>query len=851
MTSPSSSVRYRFGRFELQPEERRLLSDGVVLRLGGHALDLLLVFVEHSGHLVSKDELLTRVWHGVVVEENTLQSHIAALRKVMGKNAIATVSGHGYRFTPEVTFVAGVPPETVATRKSNLPHQLTTFIGRERQIDEIKQLLSFSRLLTLTGAGGCGKTRLALQVAEGILGNYGDGVWLVELAPLADPIHVERAVAGALGLNEQSGQEMTETLAEALASRHLLLVLDNAEHLLGACAHLADVLLRRCARLGVLVTSRERLGIAGELTYRVPSLSVPTEGQRTTNEETLTCEAARLFIERARLLRPDFEVTTGDAAALGSICRRLDGIALAIELAAPRVRAMSIGELSRGLDHRFGLLTGGSRTALPRHRTLRSLIDWSYDLLTNAERTLLHRASVFAGGWTLGAAEQVCGGEGIDRAAVLDLLTSLTDKNLVTAETKGGETRFGMLESVRDYALDRLRSSADEAVVRTRHVGYFLDNAERLAEQQLDADRQEKLRRLDTEHDNLRAALSWSEVTASCSQSGLRLAGKLLWFWRARGFFGEGRNWLYRLLAATSESGLDKDRATALTTAGVLAGIQGDYRPAEEHFKDALLIRRRLGERRHVAVLLQNLGSIALAIDSDPSKRNTRALYEEALSILRELGDREDIGDLLYCFGILSATSHDFVSARTVLEESLSMRRESGIWHAAETLTELGKVEYMLGDNRRARIRLMEALDGEREFGHRQGIAKALVWLGIVAHDEGDLSSARAHLRETLEIVQAVPDRQTIATALEAVAGLCLNASGGADSARLFGHAQHLRDEFDAIRTEFEEKRYERMLASARAGSDDDIAFKHAWLEGGSLTMDEAFGLAVEALSQP
>lgn len=852
MTSDAASFRYRFGHFELQPAERRLLADGIAVHIGPHALDVLVALVEGAGRLVTKDELLARVWGRVVVEENTLQVHVAMLRKVLGANAIATVSGHGYRFAPEVARVADSPSEgSAAPRKHNLPLQLTSFIGRGTQINEIRQLISCSRMVTLTGAGGCGKTRLALRVAEDVVGNYADGVWLVELAPLVEPTHVARAVASALGITEQAGKEMADTLAETLLSRHMLLLLDNAEHLLNACAQLAHALLRRCARLGVVVTSRERLGIAGEVTYRVPSLSVPDDDHTAATGEVLACEAARLFIERARLQRPDFDVTTRDAAALGSICRRLDGIALAIELAAPRVRTMSLEELSRRIDRRFTLLTGGSRTALPRHRTLRSLIDWSYDLLTEAERTLLQRASVFAGGWTLQAAEVVCSGEGIDCAEVLDLLTSLTDKSLVAAETEGGETRFAMLETVRDYALDQLRGGDGEAAIRARHVEYFRDVAEKLAEEQHDSDRQLKLSRLDREHDNLRAALSWSEGTATCSHSGLRLAGKLYWFWRARGFFGEGRNWVYRLLAAAADGGPEKDRATALTTAGVLAAMQGDYRPAVEHWEDALLIRRRHGEQRHVAVLLKNLGSMALIPREREQHEKARVLYEEAMSIFRELGDRKDIGGMLYCLGVLSVVLNDYVAARSLLEESLSMRREFGIWHAAETLVDLGKVEYLLGDNRSARSRLMEALAGEREFGHRQGIAKALVWLGIVSHDEGNVRLARTHLGEALEILQVITDRQTIGTALEAIAGLCLESSSAADGACLLGHAQHLRDEFDAVRTEFEVQRYERMRAALRAGLNDDVAFDRAWQKGRSLTMDEAFRLAAKHLEEP
>ena len=414
---------------------------------------------------------------------------------------------------------------------------------------------------------------------------------------MGDPTLVAQAVAKALGVKEQAGQDLVETLAEWLGTRQLLLVLDNAEHLLEACARSPIVLLRRCAGLAILVTSRERLGIAGELTYRVPSLSVPT-AQDTTREEVLACEAARLFIDRARLQRPDFDVTDQDAAALASICRRLDGIALAIELAAPRVRVMSLEELSQRLDDRFGVLTGGSRTALPRHRTLRSLIDWSHELLSDAEKAMLRRASVFAGGWTLEAAERVCSGDGVDRGDVLDLLTSLADKNLVVAETHGDETRFGMLETVRHYAQDRLRESGEErarCVIATS--SFFLDMAGRLLDpMQNDAELQAKLLRLDHEHDNLRAALAWCEAAPARSVKGLELAGELHWFWRMRGHYGEGRGWIARLLAIAPDAEREDAHASAFHAAGALAYLQGDYAAAEARHREALAIWRQAGQ---------------------------------------------------------------------------------------------------------------------------------------------------------------------------------------------------------------------------------------------------------------
>ena len=527
MTPVGPSIHYRFGPFEFQVDEWRLLKEGAAVAMRPQALEVLRALVDQPGRLLTKDELMRRVWGQVIVEENTLQAHISALRKVLGPDAIATVSGRGYRFA--LLVAPAKEPAKPPTPPHNLPQQLTSFVGRGNEIAQITQMLSSTRLLTLTGAGGCGKTRLALQVAATVLDQYPDGVWFVELAPLSDPTLIVQAVAKALEVQEQTGKDLAETLVERLGSRRQLLLLDNAEHLLDACARLAEHLLQRCSLLAVLVTSRERLGIAGEMTYRVPSLSVPEARHDTTRDEVLAFEATRLFIERARLHRPDFDVTGKDAAALALVCRRLDGIALAIELAAPRVRAMSLEELSTRIGDRFAVLTGGSRTALPRHRTLRSLVDWSHDLLGDAEKAVLRRASVFAGGWTLEAAERVCSGDGVDRTEMLDLLTSLADKNLAVAETHTDDTRFGMLETVRHYAQDRLRESGEAEAVRDDHVEFFLAMARALLDPlQNDSELQAKLLRLDREHDNVRAALAWCEAAAGACHERTGARGRAL-----------------------------------------------------------------------------------------------------------------------------------------------------------------------------------------------------------------------------------------------------------------------------------------------------------------------------------
>ena len=477
ISSVGSIERYRFGSFELQPDKRRLLKDSATTSLRPRAFDLLVALVDRAGHLVTKDDLLDRVWPKTVVEEAALHVQVSALRKVLGSDAITTVSGRGYQFTLPVT-KGEAEAHRISTPRHNLPCQLTSFVGREQEIAQLEELVTAHRLVTLTGAGGAGKTRLAIEVASRLVDAFSDGVWLVDLAALSDPHLVPNAVAQAFALNEQPARPVIETLSDYLASKKLLLVLDNAEHLLEGCVQFVDLILRHSPDVAMLVTSCERLAITGELTYRVPSLTVPETSDTLRPETVSRYEGVRLFVERAKLVRPDFDVTTENASAVASICARLDGMPLAIELAALRLRLISAEELSQRLDQRFAFLTDGSRTALPRHRTLRSMLDWSYDLLTAVEQAMLRRVSVFAGGWTLAAAEHVCTGDGIEKSDTIGLLTSLADKNLVIIEEHEGATRYRMLETIRQYALDRLHETGEELTWRNRHFACYLALAE-------------------------------------------------------------------------------------------------------------------------------------------------------------------------------------------------------------------------------------------------------------------------------------------------------------------------------------------------------------------------------------
>lgn len=835
MTLTTASVRYRFGRFELQPAERRLLNEGVAVRLGPHAFDLLFALVERAGHLTSKDELLSIVWGKVVVEENTLQVHVASLRKVLGHDAIATVSGQGYRFVPEVERLSD---GLQSHQKTNLPNLLTSFVGREQQVAEIRELLADARLCTLTGAGGCGKTRLALQVAAEIRGSYADGVWLVELASLSDPSLLLQVVQTSLGIKGPAVE--LNNLTEWLKQRNLLLLLDNAEHLIEPCALLADTLLRCCGGLSVLVTSRERLGVAGEQTYRVPSLSVPgPEAEAALSGDALTCEAGRLFIERARLVKSDFSVSRHDEIRLAAICRRVDGIALAIELAAPLVRHMSIQELNERLADRFTLLTGGSRTALPRHRTLRALVDWSYDLLQSAEKVLLQRVSVFAGGWSLAAAEQVCAGGGIEGVQVKDLLTSLTDKSLVIADIQSAGTRFGMLETIRQYAHERLIESGEASLLKERHVQWLTRLADHLNSVSDDEAQRAMRDTLNDEHDNIRSALAWTESVAGGRAAGLDLATRLYRFWTTRAPT-EGRTWIERMLmSSVGDSEPGEQHAKASHVVGTLALDQGDIAAAERHHRAALNTWRRLNNRQEMLRSIGSLGGVALN-KADFSR--AESLFEEALSLAQELGDRRRIAVGWLSLAHLYLHSGNLMKARTLAERSVSTGREVGQHAAAQGLETLGRVRQLQGDLIGARECLTEAAGTFREFGDVVTFARSLTWLAGVSLEDGKIEAARDQIGEALAVV-SIKDQVFISDLLEVVAAM-ITAHRPLDAARCFGAAERFGS-LSVLPPDSELRcRYERRIAHARAVTNDDAAFDLARSEGSAWSSDQAVRFA-------
>lgn len=641
----------------------------------------------------------------------------------------------------EATLEQGSPPARARGRpnwrvvhepRHNLPVQLSSFVGRACEIDEVRRLLASSRVLTLTGAGGVGKTRLALEVASLLLDDFADGVWLVELAVLADPALVPRAVASALGVLEEPGRPLVETLVDVLRAKQTLLLIDNCEPTISACAELVERLLRICPHLRILATSREPLGLVGETVWRVPSLSLPVPVSPGVHGLDLVAalarsEAVRLFVDRAQAALPAFRLAEQNAAAVAQICQCLDGIPLAIELAAPRIKALSAEQIAARIGDRFRLLTAGSRTAVPRHRTLRALIDSSYELLSRPEQLLLARLSVFAGGWDLEAAEAVC-----DADAVVDVLAQLVDRSLVQVEERHGEIRYRLLETVRQYAQEKLREAGEEVALRIRHRDYFLAFAERAERQLVGSNALTWFDRIDREHDNLRAALDWCEQQPGGAEPGLSLAAALVRFWDVRGYSGEGRERLGRLLALAPDETVA--RARALHQAGHLCYLLGDMAAARQMLEQGWELSRRLGYAFGAALSLQVLVGVSLIEGNiDEAER----LSESCCPLWQAEGSVIGRFHWLTWRAYIARSRQDYALAATLLEEALGLARaQQDPWAIATCLRALGASEVGRGDSGRAEALLRESLAMRCEMRHERGVTdcvEGLAWTAAAA----------------------------------------------------------------------------------------------------------------------
>jgi predicted ATPase/DNA-binding SARP family transcriptional activator len=795
--------------------------------------------------------------------------------------------------------------------RTNLPAALSSFIGREKEIAEVGRLITAQRAVTLTGSGGSGKTRLAIESSYQLIDHFADGVWLIEFAPLNDAALVPHAVAATLGLQETGGRSLVTTLIDVLREKHRLLIFDNCEHLIDACAQLATALLPACPQLHILATSREPLGIPGEIPFRVPPLSTPDVQHLLIIRDLAHFEAVQLFVERGTAVVTAYTVTADNAAAIARICQRLDGMPLAIELAAARLKTLRAEEIAARLDDRFHLLTGGSRAALPRQQTLRATIEWSYNLLSIPEQTLLQRLSVFVGGWTLEAAEFVGANPGvgadlrvgplvdtpnrpvrlstgesgaswgrIDPYNVLDLLTHLADKSLVNVDrTQGQETRYGMLETIRQYAREKLIESGEEAALRQRHLDYYMQLAERAEPELVSFDQFTWLDRLEAEFDNIRTALEWS--LTSDVEGGLRLASALRWFWTYSMHFRESSDYLARLLRPSASHGVALPiRAKALAVQADLMNLRNEPSQSVKLAEESLALCRVAGDEQGETLALlalarafsylgrasagQQLCERCLALSrarNDPiraaqalwmlalfeSHRPRRIeLLEEVRAIRRTHGHWVGLVNALHELAHQTMLLGDYSLADRWLNESKDLTRHSAALAelVANEMHLSGRLALREGDYTRARTELEKSAQRSQEAGRAMNFSWTLSDLGYVALCQGDFQRARATWQQSLHNFREANYPIGVVFNVEGLASLAVQQGQPARAARLLAWADATREVIEDTRPPVEQADVDRDLAIIGAQLND-ATFQAEQAAGRQMTLDEAIACAL------
>jgi|CXWL01.1.fsa_nt_gi predicted ATPase/Flp pilus assembly protein TadD len=771
----------------------------------------------------------------------------------------------------EFRSIQPVKQKEASTPQHNLPFQLSKFIGREKELDEITNVIADHRLVTLIGTGGIGKTRLSLKIGEQSLKDYANGVWLVELASLSDPVRVPQTVATLFNLVEGSDESLTEKLVRVLRPKTILLILDNCEHLLDACARLTDTLLKNCPNLKILATSREALNISGEALYHVPSLALPDVQQFI--EKLLDYESIQLFEERARLVQEHFSLTMENASSIAQICRRLDGIPLAIELAAARVNMFSTEQLAARLNESFNLLTSTYRTTLPRQQTLRASIDWSWDLLSDSERTLLRRLAVFAGGWTLETAESVCAENGIEQQQILNVTTQLAAKSLVVAnQESGGERRYSLLEMIRQYAREKLVDAGEEEYIHTRHLKYFLTLSEKIERELVGPDQMEWYARTNTERNNLRAALEYASKTYV--EAGLYISGRLRNYWE---YFdnNEGAYWLAEFIQKPQSNDYPLARAKALCTQGWFLTMSNQFNAARSAIEESLALSRACGDQhgevdglvllgfimdgdkkaeygQQALALARALGDVVrqatalsfLGWDHSDFKR-ALANWEEAIPLYRQVGNQRALANCLGRIGYYLVLDGKIDSAQKYLDESNFLYQQLNISASNDHLIiAYGQIALMRGDYEQARAYFQENARISRELGSRRDYLWANVRLGDVDMREGNLIEARRIFTETAREFQQDGHTIGLVVSLELMASLYV-AIGKADYVpQLIGWADATRGVIGDMRPFLEQAEIDHDGAAslARLGK---TGFEDAYVKGRTMTLDEAVEYAL------
>jgi predicted ATPase len=736
------------------------------------------------------------------------------------------------------------PLTTLETINHNLPAQLTTFIGREGEVAEALGLLSSTRILTFIGPGGTGKTRLSLRVAAEQIPEFEDGVWLVELAQLSDGTYVLSTIASTFHLREVQGVPLLDTVTDYLRGKQSLIVLDNCEHLIETCARLSEHFVLACPKLKIIASSREALGISGETVYRVPSLSLPRDIEDVQDaRDLMQYEAPRLFAERATKANPQFALTEDNAPYVTQVCRRLDGIPLAIELAAARVKMFTPQQIAERLDDRFRLLTGGSRTALPRQQTLRALIDWSYLTLNETEQEVLRSLAVFSGGWTFEAAEAVAG-----EIEAMDGLSGLVNKSLVNVEEEEGESRYRYLETIRQYAMEKLLESGDAVNVRNRHLGHFIDFAQRAEEQFGTPQRLLWVNRLEVEHDNIRSALGWA--LESNPASALQMVCSLAGFWLSRSYMAEGCNWCQAAISraealSDADPNLDFMRARAYAALARLSINRGDHRAGQNAARRAVALARQFEDPLQLARALHFLGmSSAFLGDEALAFESLR----ESEALCRKFGYKDELAEVLQSLAYVTIEIYGEKAAeqlQSYMEESLALSQGSVDPEAAvRTEGILARLAFYRGDMAEARKHADLMLDLHKEMGDQLSVTGHQSAMAHVARQRGNYKEALALYRETLPDWQKIGHRGAVAHQLESLAFIAKAQEQAERAVKLMSAAEALRQASNSPRTPQEQIEYDRELASLRAGIDEKT-FDVLWAEAQSMSMEQAIDLAM------
>ncbi len=775
--SDSLAEGFRIGEHAVLPSRGRIVSLAGEAKVEPRAMDVLVALARRAGQTVSRDDLIDAVWKHPYVSDEALSRCISMLRRALGDDRsqpryLETIPKRGYRLVatveiPAAGATAGVVPSLLPESgndeipdwtRTNLALQATPIIGRESELAEIRDLLPAHRLVTLTGSSGVGKTRLALEVGSQSVHDFADGVWLIELAAVSDPALIPGMVATTLGIELGPARTPLHALAQGISRLDVLLILDNCEHLIDAAAALAEAMLGAAPGVHLLATSQMLVGIAGEQAYPVPSLAVPDE-KRLAADQVIRAAAAQLFVERAKLADPHFRLVDRNAEAVAAICRRLEGIPLAIEMAAARAPMLGVEQLAQLLDERFRVLTGGRRTALPRHQTLRATLDWSYDLLSEHERTVFNRLAVFAGGFTLEAVSAVASDDVIDKTEVIELLTHLIARSLVVADTNTNGKRYRLLETTRAYVLERLNESGDEDETRARHSAHYLAFAEEVYPKLYGPDQRVWFTRIDLERENLLAAHAWCGRAEDGADPGLRLACSTADYWMHRGGLELGYRMTTEALMRASAQVRSPARCRALLRAGEFAGCLRLYADGQGYLEECVSIGRQLGDEARVTWALVFLGD---QLSYQGKRPEARRRLEEAVSMGRRLARKDLLGSALNSLAEIHRLEGDLDQAEPLYEESLAIAREiGGIRLAIISLINLASVSIARGSQNRPTELLLEALPLVEQSGSRSlgvdmlrfaaGVAALHMEWERAAHLHGAAAAQFEHIGQPLE----------------------------------------------------------------------------------------------------